>query len=89
MPWHVRIERLQDELAVAKDEQKNLNGVVERCLAKMEADSRERPFLVDKRMVTQMLAVYLEQKDHPGPQQEILQKMADLLGFSRLATSCG
>ncbi|CAK9114768.1 Uncharacterized protein SCF082_LOCUS53140 [Durusdinium trenchii] len=48
----------------------------------MEVDSRERPFLVDKRMVTQMLAAYLEQRDHPGPQQEIMAKMADLLGFS-------
>ena len=28
-----------------QEEQKNLNTVVERCLAKMEIDSRERPFL--------------------------------------------
>ena len=73
----MRIERLQEELLVAREEAKKLNGVVERCLAKMEAESRERPFLVDKRMVTQMLAAYLEQREHPGPQQEILQKMAE------------
>ena len=35
-------------------------------------ESRERPFLVDKRMVTQMLAAYLEQRENPGPQQELL-----------------
>jgi hypothetical protein len=28
-----------------EEEQKSLNGVVELCLAKMEMDSRERPFL--------------------------------------------
>jgi len=75
-------ETLRQELAMSQEEQKNLNTVVERCLAKMEIDSRERPFLVDKRMVTQMLAAYLEQRDHPKAQQEILTKMADLLGFS-------
>lgn len=32
---------------------------------------------VDKRMVTQMLAAYLEQRDHPKAQQEILTKMAE------------
>lgn len=30
---------------MAQEEQQKLNGVVERCLAKMEVDSRERPFL--------------------------------------------
>ena len=35
-------------------------------------ESRERPFLVDKRMVTQMLAAYLEQRENPGPQLETL-----------------
>lgn len=75
-------KKLHQELAMAQEEQKSLNGVVERCLAKMEMDSRERPFLVDKRMVTQMLAAYLEQSNHPKAQHEILTKMADLLGFS-------
>ncbi|CAE7516329.1 unnamed protein product [Symbiodinium natans] len=75
-------EKLQQELAMSKEELKSLNAVVERCLSKMEAESRERPFLVDKRMVTQMLAAYLEQRENPGPQQEILHKMADLLGFT-------
>ncbi|CAE7943965.1 unnamed protein product [Symbiodinium sp. KB8] len=75
-------ERLQQELAQSREELKSLNSVVERCVAKMEAESRERPFLVDKRMVTQMLAAYLEQRENPGPQLEILNKMADLLGFT-------
>ncbi|CAJ1425368.1 unnamed protein product [Effrenium voratum] len=79
---HAENQRLQDQLVGAQEEQKALNAVVERCLAKMEVDSRERPFLVDKRMVTQMLAAYLEQRENPGPQQEILHKMADLLGFT-------
>ncbi|CAE7220784.1 unnamed protein product [Symbiodinium sp. CCMP2592] len=72
-----------------KQELKSLNSVVERCVAKMEAESRERPFLVDKRMVTQMLAAYLEQRENPGEEVQalerhpaILNKMADLLGFT-------
>lgn len=32
---------------------------------------------VDKRMVTQMLAAYLEQSNHPKAQHEILTKMAE------------
>eukprot|EP00930_Biecheleria_cincta_P064306 TRINITY_DN4986_c0_g1_i1.p1 TRINITY_DN4986_c0_g1~~TRINITY_DN4986_c0_g1_i1.p1 ORF type:complete len:1047 (-),score=400.60 TRINITY_DN4986_c0_g1_i1:179-2959(-) len=80
----LRMERddLRQNLEVAKQEQKTLNGVIERCLGKMEKDAQERPHLVDKRMVTQMLAAYLEQRDNPGPQQEIIAKMADLLGFT-------
>merc|ERR1712194_524761 len=66
----------------ATQETTTLNGVVERCLEKMEKDSMERPHLVDKRMVTQMVAAYLEQQDHHQQQQEILARMADLLGFT-------
>lgn len=73
---------LRQQLEASQQEQHSLNAVVERCLTKMEQDSRERPHLVDKRMVTQMVAAYLEQRDHPRQQQEILTKMADLLGFS-------
>ena len=35
------------------------------------------PSQVDKRMVTQMLAAYLEQSNHPKAQHEILTKMAE------------
>lgn len=75
-------ETLAKELEQAKKEQEKLSGIVERCLEKMERESRERPHLVDKRMVTQMLAAYLEQRDHPTAAQEIMFKMADLLGFT-------
>lgn len=75
-------ENLQRELEEANLERERLNGVVERCLEKMEKDGRERPHLVDKRMVTQMVAAFLEQRDKPRPQQEILVRMADLLGFT-------
>jgi len=73
---------LKQQLATAEQEQTKLNSVVERCLEKMEKDGRERPHLVDKRMVTQMVAAYLEQRDNPRQQQEILARMADLLGFT-------
>jgi len=33
-------------------------------------------------MVTQMVAAYLEQRDNPRQAQEIMAKMADLLGFT-------
>jgi len=75
-------EELRRDLTSAKQEQEKLTGVVERCLDKMENESRERPHLVDKRMVTQMVAAFLEQRDHPRAQQEILTRMADLLGFT-------
>jgi len=78
----LELDDLRQSLEAAQEEKKTLNGVIERCLGKMEKDSKERPHLVDKRMVTQMLAAYLEQRDNPGPQQEIIAKMADLLGFT-------
>jgi len=73
---------LKAELAAALQEKQQLSGIVERCVEKLEKESRERPHLVDKRMATQMLAAYLEQRDNPREQQEILTKMADLLGFT-------
>ena len=52
----VMITRLV-QVAVSKTcERQKLNDVVERCVEKLEKESRERPHLVDKRMVTQMLA---------------------------------
>mmetsp|Transcript_24118 Transcript_24118/g.55696 ORF Transcript_24118/g.55696 Transcript_24118/m.55696 type:complete len:301 (-) Transcript_24118:90-992(-) len=73
---------LKEELAAALQEKQHLSGIVERCVEKLEKESRERPHLVDKRMATQMLAAYLEQRENPREQQEILNKMADLLGFT-------
>jgi len=75
-------EALRQRTDTAEQEKQTLSGVVERCLGKLEKDGRERPHLVDKRMVTQMLAAYLEQRDNPVNQQEIMVKMADLLGFT-------
>jgi len=75
-------ERLKQDLATAQLEHTKLNGVVEQCIAKLQKESQERPHLVDKRMVTQMLAAYLEQRENPRQQQEIMSKMADLLGFT-------
>merc|ERR1712190_611147 len=63
-------------------EKLKLSDVVERCVEKLEKESRERPHLVDKRMVTQMIAAYLEQRDTPRQSQEIMARMADLLGFT-------
>merc|ERR1712137_1427325 len=71
-------KKLEHHLAVAEEEKRNLNSVVERCVAKLEKDAHERPHLVD-RMVTQMLAAYLGNQKN---QQEIIVKMADLLGFT-------
>eukprot|EP00929_Paragymnodinium_shiwhaense_P029135 TRINITY_DN16768_c0_g1_i2.p1 TRINITY_DN16768_c0_g1~~TRINITY_DN16768_c0_g1_i2.p1 ORF type:complete len:738 (-),score=305.87 TRINITY_DN16768_c0_g1_i2:98-2311(-) len=76
------VERLQRDLTAAEEEKKSLAGVVDRCVEKLEKDSMERPHLVDKRMVTQMLAAYLEQKDNPLASYEIMNKMADLIGFT-------
>merc|ERR1712060_767934 len=73
---------LRKDLVAAQQEVQTLNSVVERCVEKLEQDGRERPHLVDKRMVTQMLAAYLEQRDNPTASQEIMSKMADLLGFT-------
>jgi len=75
-------ETLRQDLGKARKEHTALSGVVEQCIAKLEKESRERPHLTDKRMVTQMLAAYLEQRDNPRQQQEIMVKMADLLGFT-------
>merc|ERR1712060_624449 len=75
-------EGLQRDLAAAKQEQVSLNDVVNRCLSKLDKESQERPHLVDKRMVTQMVAAYLEQRDYPKQQLEIMARMADLLGFT-------
>eukprot|EP00747_Dinoflagellata_sp_TGD_P095931 gnl/TRDRNA2_/TRDRNA2_166667_c2_seq1.p1 gnl/TRDRNA2_/TRDRNA2_166667_c2~~gnl/TRDRNA2_/TRDRNA2_166667_c2_seq1.p1 ORF type:complete len:618 (+),score=186.22 gnl/TRDRNA2_/TRDRNA2_166667_c2_seq1:1-1854(+) len=72
---------LKSGLETAQKEKEQLNGIVERCVEKLEKESRERPHLVDKRMVTQMLAAYLEQRDNPRQAEEIMNKMADLLGF--------
>merc|ERR1712203_1299830 len=70
------------DLEASQQEQKTLNSVLEQCLAKLEKEGQERPHLVDKRMVTQMVAAYLEQRDNPRQQQEIMARMADLLGFT-------
>ena len=43
----------------------------------MSRASPASPSQVDKRMVTQMLAAYLEQSNHPKAQHEILTKMAE------------
>merc|ERR1711870_51794 len=75
-------DSLKKDLAVARQEQTKLNDVVEQCIAKLEKESQERPHLVDKRMVTQMVAAYLEQRDYPKQQLEIMARMADLLGFT-------
>ncbi len=48
VPAHSSCQRTQvfhTRKLTRQEEQKNLNTVVERCLAKMEVDSRERPFL--------------------------------------------
>jgi hypothetical protein len=76
------VAKLTDSLQAAEQEKASLSSVVERCVEKLEKESRERPHLVDKRMVTQMLASYLEQNDNPDTQWEIMAKMADLLGFT-------
>merc|ERR1712039_1050521 len=75
-------ETLQRDLAASKEDQAQLTSVVNRCLEKLEKEGQERPHLVDKRMVTQMVAAYLEQRDNPRQQQEIMARMADLLGFT-------
>merc|ERR1712135_178286 len=75
-------EGLKQTLASVLQERDALKNVVERCVAKLEKESLERPFLVDKRMVTQMMAAYLQQRDYPKQQLEIASKMADLLGFT-------
>merc|ERR1712060_529701 len=69
-------------LEAKTQETTTLNDCVERCLEKLEKDGQERPHLVDKRMVTQMVAAFLEQRDNPRQQQEIMARMADLLGFT-------
>merc|ERR1719458_100629 len=73
---------LKTTLQTVESEKSALNNVVERCVEKLEKESRERPHLVDKRMVTQMVAAYLEQRDNPREQLEIMSRMADLLGFT-------
>jgi len=78
----VENEQMKIDLSKAQAEQEKLREVVDRCLTKMEKEAQERPYLVDKRMVTQMVAAYLEQKHHPRQQHEILARMADLLGFT-------
>ncbi|CAE8623530.1 unnamed protein product [Polarella glacialis] len=75
-------QELRLEVEASQQEKHSLNSVVERCLQKLEKDGQERPHLVDKRMVTQMLAAYLEQRDNTKAAQEIMAKMADLLGFT-------
>jgi len=75
-------EDLRRNLAATAQEKDTLHDVVTRCVEKLEKESRERPHLVDKRMVTQMVAAYLEQRDNPRQAQEIMAKMADLLGFT-------
>lgn len=75
-------ETLRQKLAASDEEKRSLNAVVDRCVEKLEKDSRERPHLVDKRMVTQMIASFLEQRDNPANAFEIMSKMADLLGFT-------
>jgi len=76
------MDKSQADLGAAIQERDSLNTVVERCVEKLEKESRERPFLVDKRMVTQMLASFLEQRNNPSASSEIMAKMADILGFT-------
>lgn len=76
------IVQLKADLEKAEEEKVALNGVVERCLEKLHREGQERPHLVDKRMVTQMLAAYLEQRDNQKRRDEVMAKMADLLGFT-------
>eukprot|EP00928_Gymnodinium_smaydae_P036369 TRINITY_DN25433_c1_g4_i1.p1 TRINITY_DN25433_c1_g4~~TRINITY_DN25433_c1_g4_i1.p1 ORF type:complete len:549 (-),score=177.86 TRINITY_DN25433_c1_g4_i1:36-1682(-) len=76
------LSSVREALAKAEEEKKALGGVVDRCVEKLEKDSRERPHLVDKRMVTQMIAAFLEHRDKPRQAQDIMAKMADLLGFT-------
>ena len=52
------------------------------------SENLHRFLQVDKRMVTQMLAAYLEQRDHPGPQQEIMAKMAEAWTQTRRMAGC-
>lgn len=73
---------LKSDLEQAQKEKASLSDVIQRCVEKLEKESQERPHLVDKRMVTQMMAAYLEQRDNPREQQEITARMADLLGFT-------
>jgi len=75
-------DSLRKDVATISQGRQTLNDVVERCVEKLEKEGRERPHLVDKRMVTQMLAAYLEQRDNPRHREEIMAKMADLLGFT-------
>ena len=43
--WILEFQLSRVSPSTPQEEQQSLNGVVERCLAKMEMDSRERPFL--------------------------------------------
>lgn len=63
-------------------EKEEISRMVEGCIEKLEKETSERPHLCDKRLVTQMLASYLEQQGNPRQQLEICSKMADVLGFS-------
>lgn len=76
------VDRLEKDLEKALREKTATDDVARRCLEKLQHEGLERPHLVDKRMVTQMLAAYLEQRDNQKARDEVMARMADLLGFT-------
>merc|ERR1719161_792743 len=76
------VARLEADLESTRKEKEALDDVVKRCLDKLQKIGLEQPYQVDKRMVTQMIAAFLEQRDNPRNQNEVMAKMADLLGFT-------
>jgi len=67
------VEKLRNQLRMSDE----LNGQV---IAKLRSDMEDRPFLVDKRLCVQMLTQYFAAS--VNTKTEILNRMADSLGFS-------
>jgi len=75
---------LHKMIEALKAENASLNAAVEQCVRKLQERPDESPFMVDKRLVIQMVIALVEQGSTPAKQHEIKQRMADSLGFTQV-----
>jgi len=75
------VKSLKDQVDVLSQANFRLNIELGRCMDELRKVAAERPFLWDRRLVTQGLCVYLEQRDR-STRAEVLARLADTLEFT-------
>lgn len=77
-----QVVSLQDALRSSEEEKGKLSGDLNRYLQKMEKYGEERAHMVDKRLVVHMVGTFMAKRDELTHHEEILARMADVLGFT-------